>query len=457
MKPRKGSKVATARRLALEILRRVEAEGAFAQLSINHSLRRNPGLSPQDRSLVTELVYGTLRWRRRLDYALTAYSHRPLDKIEPVLLRILRISAYQLLFLDRVPIWAAADQGTELAVMMRGRRAGGFVNGVLRSLARHREQIDWPAGDSDQVHSLAVKHSFPDWMVEWWLNAFGQEKAIDLMEACNKPPPLWVRANSLRITSEGLCGMLAATAHEAQEIKEVPGAVKLRGIGDVSKLAAHQTGLFHVQDAAAQAVCHLLDPRPGDRVLDACGAPGGKTATIAQLMKDQGEIISVDIHPARVVLVKQLINRLGISCVQRHAHDLTESAPADWGPFDRILLDAPCSTIGVLRRHPEGKWRLAPKDLQRLSLLQRNLLDNVSKMIKPGGSLVYSVCTFSEEEGSGLIKSWLGNHPEFSLSDPREGKRQPWHKLLDREGILATWPDTHDMDAFFAARLVRNA
>ncbi len=455
MQARKGTKIAAARRIALEVLRRVEAEGAYTQLSLNHSLRRHGKLSRQDRALATELVYGTLRFRRRLDFGLAAYSSRPLEKIEPLLLRVLRLSAYQLLMLDKIPPWAAVDQGTELAGSIRGRRASGFVNGVLRALAAHRDQIEWPDPSLDPVRALGIIHSFPDWMVRRWLDDYDSERAVAIMEACNRPAPLWVRANSLRITPEGLCGLLAASGYEATEGGSVPGTVKLAGAGDISSLAAHETGLFHVQDAAAQAVCHLLDPRPGQRVLDACGAPGGKTATVAQLMKDKGEILSVDVNPARLALTKKLIERLGIGCVERLAHDLSESFPQGVGDFDRVLLDAPCSSLGVMRRHPESKWRLFPADLPRISQIQKKLLDNVSQAVKPGGYLVYSICTFSREEGAGLLDEWLPAHPEFSIMDPREGKRAAWHKLLDREGCLATRPDLHDMDAFFAIRLVR--
>jgi 16S rRNA (cytosine967-C5)-methyltransferase len=200
----------------------------------------------------------------------------------------------------------------------------------------------------------------------------------------------------------------------------------------------------------------MLDARPGHRVLDACGAPGGKTATIAELIKDDGEIFSADIHPARVALVRKLLERLGISCVKRFARDLSNGVPVEWGDFDRVLLDAPCSSLGVLRRHPESKWRLAPADLQRLALTQRKLLDNVAPVVRPGGYLVYSVCTFSDEEGKTLLKSWLKDNPDFSISDPKQSKRAPWHKLLDAESMLATWPDQDDMDAFFAVRLVRS-
>lgn len=452
-----GRKITPARSIALQVLRRVEAEGAFSSLALNHALRRNPGLSPEDRSLTTELIYGTLRWRRRLDYALSAHSQRRLEKVEPSLLRILRLSAYQLLFLDSIPDWAAVDQGTQMAVVMRGRRAAGYVNGVLRGLSGNRERLEWPDAEKDPEHALAIIHSFPDWMVKWWLRIFGRERAEAFMQAVNLPAPLWVRANSLRGKPDKLASLIAASGYHATQSDLVPGAVLLQRVGDVTALAAHQAGWFHVQDLAAQAVCHLLGPKPGQRILDGCGAPGGKTATLAQLMGNQGEVLSVDIHPARVGLVRQLAERLGITCVRAVPYDLCGPIPDDWGAFDRVLLDAPCSSIGVLRRHPEIKWRLAPDDLTRVAQTQRELLDGVARLVKPGGTLVYSVCTFSEEEGPGLIQAFLADHPEFEQSDPLAGKKAPWHAMLDGEGALASWPDVHNADAFYAVRMQRKA
>jgi 16S rRNA (cytosine967-C5)-methyltransferase len=395
-------------------------------------------------------VYGTLRWRRRLDFALAAHCHRPLRKVEPGLMRVLRMSAYQLLFLDRVPAWAVVDQATSLATSIRSRRVAGFVNGVLRGLAAARGRIDWPDPERDPAGALAVLCSFPKWLVERWILRFGRERAERLMTACNQPGPRWARANTLRGAASDLADLMEASGYVVALDETVPDAVRLSGGGDVTASAAHQGGHFHIQDAAAQAICHLLDPRPGQRVLDACGAPGGKTATIAQLMKDQGEIMSVDIHPARMGLVERNLQRLGISSVVTTARDLTQTIPPEWGTFDRILLDAPCSALGVLRRHPEGKWRLMPEDPPRLSRLQAQLLGSISSALSPGGRLVYSVCTPTVEEGPEVVEAFLEGHDDFERHDPRKGATRSWHSLLDGDGALSTWPDLHDMDAHYA-------
>lgn len=454
-KSRKSRPISAARRLALDILRRVEAEGAFASLAIDNALRRHPGLSVADRGLVTQLVYGTLRWRRRLDWALAAHSSRPLERIEPQLLRILRLTAFQLLMLDRVPDFAAVDEGTSLAVSLRGKRAGGFVNAVARGLAQARDRIELPDPERNLVRHLAVVHSFPSWMVRMWLDGFGRERAEALMNACNQPAPLWLRSNTLKGPPARLLELLSASGMSAEPSKLVPAAIRLDGARDIASLAAHEAGWLHVQDAGAQAVCHLVGARPGERVLDACAAPGGKSATLAQLMEGQGELLAVDRNPARLGLVRKLADRLGLSMIERMVGDLVDLDADELGQFDRVLLDAPCSALGVLRRHPEGKWRLAAEDIERMARVQAELLDAASRLVKPGGVLVYSICTLSRAEGPDLLSHWLGEHPAFHIEDPRDQKRAPWHKLLAADGTLATWPDLNDMDGFFAARLRR--
>ena len=455
MLPAGKKQISPARRIALEVLRRVEAEGAFSHLALNHALQRSPGLNPADRALATELVYGTLRWSRRLDYALAAHCHRPLERIEPGLLRVLRMTAYQLLFLDGVPEWAAVDQGAELARRLRGRRAAGFVNGVLRALARGQRNIDWPDADGDLVRHLAVRHSFPDWLVEYWLEELGSEQCRRLLEALNRPASAWLRPNTLRIVPAGLADLLSASGLQVQQQAEIPGALKCQRAGDLAGSAAHQTGLFHLQDGAAQLVCQLLDPRPGQRLLDACSAPGGKTATLAELLEDRGELFAVDVNPARLALVRGLTERLGIGCVKFFVHDMSQPAPHGWGSFDRVLLDAPCSSLGVIRRHPEVKWRVAAGDAEHLSRQQLALLDNCAGLVKPDGLLVYSVCSLDRREGSEVVEKFLQRHPEFELVDPRGSGPRPWYRFVQPRGWLMTWPQEFDCDGFFAARLRR--
>lgn len=450
----KPKSISPARRLAIDVLRRIEAENAFATLALDHALERRP-LSPEDRALATELTYGCVRWRRKLDFALAAHSHRPLDRLDLSILRILRLGAYQLLFLDRVPPYAAVDEGTEMAAQLRGRRVAAFVNGVLRGLSSTRDRIEWPDPGADPVRALGILHSYPDWMVEWWLKLFGRERAEAFMQASNRPAPIWVRTNTARIAPEALRDLLAASGLRVEPAPQVPGAARVEQLSEVRAMAAHEAGLFHIQEAAAQAVCHLLEVRPGQKVLDACAAPGGKTATLAELMQDQGEILAADVHPARLALVRKLMERLGVTCVRTQVADLSQPASEDLGRFEAILLDAPCSALGVLRRHPEGKWRTAPDDVQRLARIQRELLDRLCTMLQPGGRMVYSVCTFTDEEGPEQIRAFLADHPEMELDDPRQGKKAPWHALLDPTGALRTWPDVHDMDAFYAVRLRR--
>jgi 16S rRNA (cytosine967-C5)-methyltransferase len=450
---RKRKKAGAARRLALEVLRRVEAEGAYASLALNHAFDRN-FLSREDRALTTQLVYGTLRWRKRLDYALSVFSTRPLEKVEPVLLRILRLTAFQLLFLDRIPSWAAVDEACALAVSIKGKRSGGFVNAISRKLAATSDRIEWPDPEKNPLHYLSVYHSFPVWMVKMLLDRFGWDRSEKVLESLNQPAPVWIRANTLKGKTNRLKDLLTASGIEVQDVDLVSDALRISGNTNLSSLAAYEAGLFHVQDAAAQSICHLLGPKKGERVLDCCAAPGGKTATLAQLMGNSGQLVAVDRHPARLGLLKRLVERLGISMVERTVGDLTEISDG-LGLFDRVLLDAPCTAMGVLRRHPEGKWRLLEEDLDRLAHVQMDLLEKAADLVKPGGALVYSVCTFSEEEGPGLIRRFLKKCPEYSIEDPRKGKKAAWHAIVNADGLLSCWPDQREVDGFFAVLLRR--
>ncbi len=447
--------ITVARSLAVEVLRKIEAEGAYSSLVLRHALEKANHLSTSDRKLVTELVYGTLRWRMKLDYALQLCCHRPLQKIEPVLLRILRISAYQLLFLDRIPDWAVVDQAGRLGTTMRGKAAGGFLNGVLRKLAASKDNLAWPNAYEQSIMDMSVSHSFPTWLVSDWAKQFGPERSAELMQAFNQTPALWIRTNTCWTNTHKLMKTLETSGYSTNTSDILPDALMVETDGNVGRMMLGNQNEFHIQDGAAQAVCALADPQAGQRVLDCCSAPGGKTATLAQLMGNQGHILSVDIHPGRLKLAKQLAERLHLDCIEIKTHDLTKTIPPDWGKFDVVLLDAPCSSLGTIRRHPERKWNASKENISELVCLQKALLDSICFALKPNGVLVYSVCTPTPEEGPDLIQNWLAEHPEFDCEDPRRDKTQSWHRLLNHEGALQTWPDRDDMDAFYAVRLVK--
>jgi 16S rRNA (cytosine967-C5)-methyltransferase len=443
------------RSLAFDILGRVE-EGAFADLALDGTLERHPGLDPRDRRLVTELVYGVLRYRARLDFALQHCCRKPLAKVEPAVLRLLRLGCYQLLLLDRIPARAAVYETVELARQRGLQRAAGFINGILRALGRQRETLPWP--DPAQAPLAYLKHylSLPDWLAKRWLERFGAGEAMALAEAMLQPPPCFVRVNTLKMTRAALLAALASAGCEAEATRFAPEGVRVLA-GTRRHLPGEQEGLFQLQDEASMLIAHLLAPRAGQRILDACAAPGGKTTHIAALSGNGADILALDLHPRRVKLVTAGASRLGCRGIAAQAWDLSEPPLfLEPGSFDRVLVDAPCSGLGVLRRNPEIRWRRRPQDLMELAARQTMILDNVAPLVRPGGRLLYSLCTLTAEETDEVVAAFLDRHPEFAREDLRIAAPAAWQSLFDAEGALRTLPHRHDgMDAFFAVAFRR--
>lgn len=443
-----------ARTIALDILTRVE-QGAYADLALDAALTRLPDLDPRDKGLATELVYGVLRQRGRLDFALARLCHQPLEKIESKLRNILRIGAYQMLQLERVPVSAAVNTAVELARAAQLERATGFINGILRSLARTREEIPWPDAASDPLRHLIDVLSLPEWLAKRWLTEYGAAAAIDLATAMLAPAPFTVRVNSLLTNRAEFLNALAAAGHGAEACIYSPDGVIIRERGS-APLSGHNEGWFQPQDEASQLIARLLDPQPGDHILDACSAPGGKTTHIAALTANRATILACDLHPQRVQLVASGALRLDAQGITTRACDLTVP-PADLAAMrlDRVLLDAPCSGLGVLRRNPEIRWRRSSESIAVMAVEQARLLHNCAKLVKPGGILLYSVCTSTPEETTKIVDTFLAKNPDFVRDDLRSFFPD-WSDLFDEHGALSTFPQRHGgMDAFWAVRLRR--
>ncbi|NOQ52542.1 MAG: 16S rRNA (cytosine(967)-C(5))-methyltransferase RsmB [Desulfuromonadaceae bacterium] len=441
------------RRAAYEILLRVD-EGAFADLVLDTTLNRSQ-LDSRDRGLVTELVYGTLRLRGRVDFALSRFCDRPLHRLQPGVLRLLRLGAYQLLELDRIPAHAAVNSSVELARELEMDQATGLINGVLRALARGKADIDWP--DTSNIRRY-LQHvcSMPVWLSKELMRLLPNAEARALGEALAQPAPYSLRVNTLKTERDQLLAALAEAGHQAHPCSYVPEGILIDKRGD-GPLPGDAEGWYQVQDEASMLIAHLLDVQPGQRILDCCAAPGGKTTHIAALTDNRAEIVALDKHPQRVELIDQGAERLGCSSIAARAWDLSEKpdflAPAS---FDRVLLDAPCSGLGVLRRNPESRWNKSAVNLRELAVLQRQLLGNVAPLVKSGGRLLYSVCTFSWAETDEQVTTFLADHPEFRLEDLREQAPPEWVGLFTEKGTLRSYPHRHTgMDAFFAARFRR--
>ncbi len=426
------------RQLAWQVLQAVAA-GAYADAALERELaslaRAGGGLSPADRALATEVAYGAIRQRRLLDGWIDALGKVSALRQPPALRWLLHVGLYQLLFSDRVPAAAAVSTTVALAKRVGLGRLAPVVNGMLRSLLRRREQ---PAGaepwdglalPAEAAAALALRRSLPPWLSAELLGWLPPERAEAFALACNAVPALDLRANPLRTTRDGLLERFAAAGVAARALPGVPhGLTLLERVGDPRDLPGYADGLWCVQDRSAQAIAPLLEAQPGQRILDACAAPGGKSTHLAELIGDQGEVWALDRSEARLRRLDRNAERLGLTCIRSLALDATalaEARPHWQGSFDRVLLDAPCSGLGTLARHPDARWRITPDAIDGLVGLQRQLLEALLPLLAPGGRLVYATCTVEPRENGALIDGLLQSHPEWSLLQERQWWPEP--------------------------------
>jgi len=413
---------------------------------------------PRDRALTTEIVTGTLRWQRALDAAIAAAAARALDTIQPDLLLILRLSLYQLLHLDRVPAAAVVDDAVSLTRTAGQARATGFVNGVLRTLSRTRERLGLPPRPSPgaprqaALDYLGVSQSHPDWLVERWLDRYGFDHAAAWTEFNNATPALTVRANRLITTRDALRQQLL----DEDELETTPGRFAPDALVVSSGRLPEARGRFTIQDEASQLVPLLLGAQPGERVLDLCASPGGKATALAAEMQGRGVIVACDARPRRMRLLSAAVRESrasNIRLVQVGGRDEVPFAPV----FDRVLVDAPCSGLGTVRRDPDIKWRRTEADLAGFADYQRTLLARAARAVAPGGRLVYATCSSEPEENEAVVDAFLATHPGYTLEDARHIDEARLGVVTDARGMLRTLPFAHRLEAFFAAALVRAA
>ena len=441
-------KVPTGREAALRALYRVERDGAFLNLVLPPLVSELP---PQERALAMELAAGTVRRLNTLDWSLGLFLKQPLERLTVWMRNLLRLGAYQLLYLDRIPVHAAVDEAVKLARRYGHRGVAGLANAVLRRLAAAGGDLPWPDRARSPVENLVLQSSHPKWMVERWVRRFGLEGARSLCKANNGPPPASLRPNRLRTSPAALQKRLAAEGVSAEFSPRLPGVLQAEPGGAVAALESFQEGLFTVQGESSILVPPLLEPQPGESIIDLCSAPGGKTTHLAELMDDRGMITAVDLHAHRLRLVEQAARRLKLTSIKTLRADGTRIGGAGLQSPHRILVDAPCSGLGVIRRLPELKWRRTPADLERGARLQQNLLGAAAALLRPGGALLYSVCTFEPEETAAVARAFSAAHPHFTP--------QPLRPLLPpglvteeaATGGLFLYPHLDGLDGFFIA------
>ncbi|MFO7965708.1 MAG: 16S rRNA (cytosine(967)-C(5))-methyltransferase RsmB [Desulfobacterales bacterium] len=443
-----------ARNAALAVLNRLDKGGETLDAVLDDAREDVFHWDKREKALLNALVYGVLRNRARLDWVIGRFSKTPLKKIESQVLNILRIGLYQITDLDRIPVSAAVNTSVEMAKRNAAPWVPRFVNAVLRNASRNQGRAAPPDMAKDPLISLSISASFPEWLITRWIDRFGFCETEAMCRFLNTIPPITLRTNTLKTSRESLLEAMVEEAADARATPYSPEGIFLTGPKKpLFEMPSFKKGLFQVQDEAAQLVTRLLAPEPGQAVLDACAGLGGKTGYIAQLMNDTGRLTAADMDVHRLFQLEKEMERIGVTIAATRAVDLSKAREvASFPRFDRILIDAPCSGLGVIRRNPDIKWRMIPEHLLRLSKNQGRLLANLSERVKPGGLLVYTVCSLEPEETVDVADAFLRENPGFTLDADWDEVSISANPFKSDKGYFRTVPYVHHMDGFFSAR-----
>ena len=437
----------SARITALRVLVSCRSNGAWADAALKAQISRD-GLSGPDAALCSRIVYGVMQHQMLLDFYIGAYCSQKPDHLQPPLLEILRIGAYQILFLDKIPDSAAVNTSVELAKLSKRGQASGLVNAVLRKISQNKESLP-PIPDRNEIQRLSIQYSHPKWLTKRMVTLLGREEAERFLASNNEIAPLTVQVNPLKTTTESLTEELRQAGIEVHPHAWVPDCLELSGTGDLTALPAFRDGKFLVQDPAARLVSLIANIRPGLKVLDVCAAPGGKSLSAAFAMTGQGDILSCDLHENKLKRIQESADRLGADIITTRAADGRVFQPEWEAAFDVVLVDAPCSGLGIIRKKPDTRYKKAD-DLFTLPVIQSAILNNSARYVRPGGTLVYSTCTILPEENEQVAQAFLAEHTDFTMS-PIE-LPQP---VGTTSGALTLWPQRHDTDGFYICRMTR--
>ena len=442
------------RQIAFLALREVHRRGAFADAALDRTFRKSQ-LNDLDRRLVTELVYGSVRRMRSIDFIIDKLATKKSSRQPPDLRTILHLGLYQLQYLNHIPPSAAVNTTVQLAKENKLSGLSSFVNGLLRQYIRLTETDLNPltiTNYKSSVERLGILHSFPDWLVELWIKQIGETETEQLCEWFNQSPTIHLRINPLKSSIAQIETAFQAQNISTSRIPHLPQALRLNGsTGAIQNLPGYSEGLWTIQDSSAQLVTHLLDPQPGETIIDACAAPGGKTTHSAELMQDTGTIYACDKTASRLKKLTENADRLQMKSIKIHTGD-SRQFPEFINLADRVLLDAPCSGLGTLHRRADARWRHTPENIQQQSQLQSELLANSAKFVKSGGVLVYATCTIHPLENEQVVRSFLDSNPDWQIEPPTiDLPVQP-----SPEGWVKVWPHKHQMDGFFMVRLKRD-
>lgn len=445
-----------AREAALRALVRVEEDRAYLNLALP-ALVKN--MDPEERALAVHLARGTMQRLNTLDWSVSLFSHRQIHTLTPWVRNLLRLSAYQLIYLDRVPAYAVLDQAVNLARRFGHRGVAGLVNAVLRKLAREADSLPWPERGQDPLQYLSITYSQPQWIISRVIERMGLERAEQWCRSNLVIPNLSVRPNQMRINPEELIGRLETEGFQAEHSRRVPGILQITSGGSPASAGLFKAGLFSIQGESSALVAPLLNPQPEEMIVDLCSAPGGKTTHLAELSKDRGLIYAVDLHQSRLQMVKKAARRLGLQSVNTLLADGRTIAGDNFSTITAapaaVLVDAPCSGLGVIRRLPEIKWRRSLQDLSGFQELQTELLQAAARLLPVGGRLLYSVCTNEPEETRQVVERFNREHKQFALQKVPALLPAPLQREQEDQYTALLQPDLHGLDGFFIALWIK--
>lgn len=444
------------RNLAVKVLSKVEATDARIKELIDEAARHASAcgrtLSNEDFNFLAELCLGVIRTRSRLDYCLSRVSHRPLDQLSPWVRNLLRLSIYQILDLPQIPHGPIVDEATEIAKAQGHDGVLKFVNGVLREICRQKIEDKLPPLPADPVAALSISQSYPLWMAARLVESYGFDRARSFMEASSLPAPLTLRSNALRVRRDELAGRIHSAGFHVEACRFSPWGLRVKEGVDVRRLPGFHEGDFFVQDESSQLVARLMDVQAGMHVADVCAAPGGKATHLAELVGPRGLVYAFDRKTQGLDKMQASLRRLGVQHLVIEVRDALFPREDLLGKLDAVLVDAPCSGLGVLRRRLEARWQVRPDNIPNQASRQRRILDCSARYLRPGGVLVYAACTLEEQENEDVIRRFLDEHPDFAFE---RASNFIDRELVSSEGFLRIWPGADQMDGFFAARLRR--
>lgn len=436
------------RGLAVKILNRVDRTDAYLDKLLEIEIKNND-LTSQDKALLFEIVHGVIRWLGRIDWVLTGFYKGQFTKSIPNLKNALRVALYQILYLDKIPDYAAVNEAVEFIKKLQGKKSADLTNAVLRNIIRSKDQIRYPDRSEDLIGYFSAYYSHPSWLVKRWVNRYTESFTEELLIANNNKPSLSLRINNLKTNSEEMTKLLKNVDLKFSEGRYLKEFIGLHSLSNITDWEYFKKGYFSVQDESTGFPCKLLDLKPGLRVLDLCAAPGGKTGFLADMMNNEGEIIAIDRYESRLNILIKNLERLGVKNVKPIAVDAMEYNEGD---FDRVLVDAPCTGFGTLTKKPDIKWKKDIGDLKKVAELQYTLLEKAASLLKQGGSVVYSTCTIEPEENLDIINKFLEHHKNFKL-DPADN--YVTKEVVGSNGCIQTYPHIHLMDGAFSAKLIR--